>query len=150
MGRRFFRHGELHLAILALLADDALHGYELMGELGRRFGPDYHPSPGSVYPAVKVLAQEGLLARASHGGRVRYRTTSTGHQALADRRDQLLHLEERTGVRLSPSDELERSLGRLVDRVRGLSSRADTRRAALVLDRATDQIADLDPHPMKG
>lgn len=150
MGRRFFRHGELHLVLLVLLTDRALHGYELMGELERLFAPAYHPSPGSVYPAIKSLTEEGLLTREQVDGRARYRTTPTGEQAVADRRDELAHLEERTGVRLDPSDELERSLTRLVARVHAVAGRVEPGPAGRILDRAADQIEDLDPHHREG
>jgi DNA-binding PadR family transcriptional regulator len=151
MSRRFFRYGELHLVILVLLSERALHGYELMGELARLFGPEYRPSPGSVYPAVKALTEEGLLARERDDGKARYRATAQGAQAVEARRDELVALEERTGVRLDPAeDQLERSLTRFVSRVRALAGRVDPDRAARVIDRAAEQIEDLDPHPTKG
>lgn len=151
MGRRFFRYGELHLVILVLLSERALHGYELMGELARLFGPAYQPSPGSVYPAVKALTEESLLAREPGGDKVRYRTTERGRQALTERHGELVALEERTGVRLDPGDdELERSLTRLAARVRAVAGRVDPHEAARVIDRAAAQIENLDPNPMKG
>ena len=151
MSKRFFRYGELHLVILVVLSERALHGYELMGELARLFGPAYRPSPGSVYPAVKALAMEGLLARETGDGTARYRTTAQGTQAVEARRDELVALEQRTGVRLDPTDDrLERSLKHFVTRVQALSGRVDPDRAARVIDHAAEQIEDLDPHPTKG
>jgi DNA-binding PadR family transcriptional regulator len=151
MSKRFFRYGELHLVILVLLSERALHGYELMGELSRLFGPAYQPSPGSVYPAVKALTEEGLLSGESADGKVRYRTTAQGAQAVDLRRDELMALEERTGVRLDPADDrLERSLTRFVSRVRALAGRVDPDHAARVIDDAAEQIEHLDPHPTKG
>jgi DNA-binding PadR family transcriptional regulator len=151
MSKRFFRYGELHLVILVLLSERALHGYELMGELARLFGPAYRPSPGSVYPAIKALTEEGLLSQESSDGKVRYRATAQGAQAVDVRRDELVALEERTGVRLDPADDrLERSLTRFVSRVRALAGRVDPDRAARLIDDAAEQIEDLDPHPTKG
>lgn len=146
---RFFRHGELHLVILVLLTGRALHGYELMGELARLFAPAYQPSPGSVYPAIKALTAEGLLVRIDDDSRARYLATATGERAVVDRRGELLALEERTGVRLEPGDDLERSLTRLEARVRAVAGRVDPDRVARVIDHAAQQIEDLDPHPTK-
>ena len=44
---RFFRYGELPLVLLALIEQEPLNGYELMGELERLFGPAYQPSAGA-------------------------------------------------------------------------------------------------------
>lgn len=150
MGRRFFRHGELHLVLLALLSDRALHGYELMGQLERLFGPAYRASPGSVYPALKALAAEGLVAVEAGSDPVRYRSTSAGQQAVADRRHELVRLEERTGARFATTDEVERALGRVSERVRSLGGRVDPAPVVRVLHAAAEQLEDLDPHPVKG
>src|SRR5947208_16612159 len=113
MPRRFFRHGELPLVLLALLADRPMHGYEVMSELTRLFGPAYRPSPGTVYPAVDALEAEGLLDGDAHDGRTTYRTTEAGDEALAERADALAALEQRTGVRVRESDSLEPTLARV-------------------------------------
>ena len=76
--RRFFRHGELPLVVLAMLADRPMHGYELMSELSRLFGPRYRPSPGSVYPALEALEAEHLLEGETEAGRNTYRATEAG------------------------------------------------------------------------
>src|SRR3954469_10916998 len=96
--RRFFRHGELPLVVLAMLADRPMHGYELMSELSRLFGPRYRPSPGSVYPALEALEGEQLLAGEVGEGRTTYRATTAGVDAVRLRRDDLAALEFRTGV----------------------------------------------------
>ena len=71
--RRFFRSGELHLVLLALIGERPQHGYELMADLTARFGPGYRASPGSIYPALTALEAEGLwektvvIVAADHG-----------------------------------------------------------------------------------
>ena len=67
--RRFFRSGELHLVLLALLAARPQHGYELLAELDSRFGPRYRASPGSVYPALSALEAERLVDVRDDGDR---------------------------------------------------------------------------------
>jgi DNA-binding PadR family transcriptional regulator len=149
MGRRFFRHGELHLVLLVLLSSRARHGYELMAELGRLFGPEYHPSPGSVYPAVKALAAEELIAPEPESEPTRYRTTVSGEAAVADRRAALVALEQRTGVRLGGSDRLEAALEHFTARVRRLAGRVDPERVAELLDDAATDIEHLEPRPVE-
>lgn len=99
-GRNFFRSGELHLVLLALLADTPRHGYELMTELQSRFGDAYRPSPGSVYPALTALQAEGLVVAEDDGDRKVYGLSPTGRDALELRGVLLAAIEARTGSRL--------------------------------------------------
>jgi DNA-binding PadR family transcriptional regulator len=138
--RRFFRHGELPLVVLAMLADRPMHGYELMSELSRLFGPRYRPSPGSVYPALEALEAERLLEGESEAGRNTYRATEAGVEALEKRVDDLAALELRTGVRVRPAESLESVLARFRARLSPLSGRVDGAVIERVLDRAAAEI----------
>ena len=145
MSRRFFRHGELPLALLALLAQQPRHGYQLMAELGRLFGPRYRASPGSIYPAIEALEAEGLIESKgeSRGSKTVYANTEAGDEALDTRGELLAELELRTGVRLSRGDSLEPLLARFKARVGALSGHVDPAAAAAVLDRAASEIEAL-------
>jgi DNA-binding PadR family transcriptional regulator len=143
MSRRFFRHGELPLVLLALLTDRPMHGYDVMAQLGRLFGPSYRPSPGSVYPAVEALEAEGLVEGEERGGRTTYRTTADGAAALAERAEALAALELRTGARVQRSGSLEPTLARFSARLAPLSGRVDADAVAAVLDRAAAEIESL-------
>jgi DNA-binding PadR family transcriptional regulator len=143
MPRRFFRHGELPLVVLALLARRPMHGYELMGELSRLFGPAYRPSPGTVYPAVDALASEGLLIGDPQHGRTVFRTTEDGDRALVTRSDVLAEVELRTGARLGRGDSLQKVLARFAARLAPLSDHVDPATVQVVLDRAADEIEGL-------
>lgn len=123
MGKRFFRHGELHLVVLALLSRRPMHGYDLMGELGDLFGPAYRPSAGSIYPAVEGLEVEGLIRGDEASGRRVYELTPTGAEALEQRAGQLAALELRTGVRLDHGAAVDASLARFAVRVRAVAGR---------------------------
>jgi DNA-binding PadR family transcriptional regulator len=138
--RRFFRHGELPLVVLAMLADRPMHGYELMSELSRLFGPRYRPSPGSVYPALEALEAEQLLEGETETGRNTYRATEAGLEALENRIDDLAALELRTGVRIRPSESLESVLARFRVRLSPLSGRVDVAEVEPILDRAAAEI----------
>src|SRR4051794_35207815 len=144
MPRRFFRHGELPLVLLALLDDHPMHGYEVMGELSRLFGPAYRPSPGTVYPAVEALEAEGLVEGEAGNGRRTYHTTEGGAAALAERQDALGALELRTAVRVRRSEALEPTLARFKARLAPLSGRVDADAVAAILDRAAAEIERLD------
>jgi DNA-binding PadR family transcriptional regulator len=144
MSRRFFRHGELPLVLLALLADRPRHGYEVMSELARLFGPRYRPSPGSVYPAMEALEAEGLVEGEAREGRTTYRTTKAGATALTEREDDLAALEVRTGARVRSADSLEPTLARFKARLTPLSGHVDAEAVAAILDRAAAEIESLD------
>ncbi|MBS1837921.1 MAG: PadR family transcriptional regulator, partial [Actinobacteria bacterium] len=57
-GRRAGR-GDVRAAVLALLADEPMHGYQVITELAERTHGGWKPSPGSVYPTLQMLADEG-------------------------------------------------------------------------------------------
>jgi DNA-binding PadR family transcriptional regulator len=65
-------------AVLALLAERPMHGYEMIQELESRTGGIWRPSPGSVYPTLQLLEDEGLITAEETGGRRRYALTEAG------------------------------------------------------------------------
>lgn len=77
---RFFEHGDLRFVVLAMLAEQPRHGYELMKELEERTGGAYRPSPGVVYPTLALLEDEGLIrqSEAPEGGRKLFEITDAG------------------------------------------------------------------------
>lgn len=95
-----------------------MHAYELMGRIGVAF-EQYMPSPGSVYPAVAALEEQGLVAGSGDGRRTVYSVTVEGAAALEARRDLLNDLERRLGVEVTPR-LLERLIAQLGARMRTL------------------------------
>jgi DNA-binding PadR family transcriptional regulator len=140
LARRFFRHGELPLVVLALLGERPMHGYELMSELSRLFGPRYRPSPGSVYPALEALEAERLIEGESEAGRTTYRIAKVGVEALEQRADALAALKLRTGVRIGSAESLEHVLDQFRARLISLSGHVDIAAVVPVLDRAATEI----------
>ena len=65
-------------ALLALLLERPMHGYEMIQELDTRTGGIWRPSPGSVYPTLQLLEDEGLIEVEATGGRKRYTLTEAG------------------------------------------------------------------------
>jgi DNA-binding PadR family transcriptional regulator len=65
-------------AILALLLERPMHGYEMIQELENRTGGIWRPSPGSIYPTLQLLEDEGLIEAEANGGRKRYTLTDAG------------------------------------------------------------------------
>ncbi|MBV9471338.1 MAG: helix-turn-helix transcriptional regulator, partial [Solirubrobacterales bacterium] len=60
-GRGRARRGEVRTALLLLLAEEPRNGYQLMQEIEQRSGGRWRPSPGSVYPTLAQLEDEGLI-----------------------------------------------------------------------------------------
>jgi DNA-binding PadR family transcriptional regulator len=75
-GRR--SRGDVRLAILALLREESRHGYQIIQEIAERSGGSWKPSPGSVYPTVAQLADEGLVHTEKESGRTVVHLTEEG------------------------------------------------------------------------
>src|SRR5471032_3701859 len=58
---RFLEHGDLRFVVLAMIAEQPRHGYELIKELEDRTGGAYRPSPGVIYPTLSLLEDEGFI-----------------------------------------------------------------------------------------
>ena len=87
-GRQRKRRGDIKFALLELLAEQPRHGYDLIKELEQRYGGFYRPSPGSVYPTLQMLEDEGHLTSESSSGKRIYSVTDCGRQLLAEHKQQ--------------------------------------------------------------
>ncbi|MCH6158995.1 PadR family transcriptional regulator [Streptomyces sp. M600PL45_2] len=74
------RRGDVRASILALLKDRPMHGYEMIQEIAERSGGAWKPSPGSVYPTLQLLEDEGLISSASEGGKNLFSLTDAGRE----------------------------------------------------------------------
>jgi DNA-binding PadR family transcriptional regulator len=72
------RRGDVRASILALLKDRPMHGYEMIQEIAERSGGAWKPSPGSVYPTLQLLEDEGLISSATEGGKKLFSLTDAG------------------------------------------------------------------------
>nr|WP_186808215.1 PadR family transcriptional regulator [Agrococcus baldri] len=75
--------GDVRAAVLALLAERPMHGYQIIREIEERSEGAWKPSPGSVYPTLQLLSDEGLLTAEEAGGRKTY-SLSEGGRAEAE------------------------------------------------------------------
>jgi len=89
-----FRHGRLRLYLLRLLDEEPRHGYEVIRLLRDRFMGVYAPSPGTIYPRLARLEDEGLVTHDEENGRKVYRITEAGREELRSRGAELDELEE--------------------------------------------------------
>ena len=89
-----FRHGRLRLYLLRLLGEEPRHGYEVIRMLRDQFMGVYAPSPGTIYPRLARLEEEGLVTHDEVDGRKVYRITEAGRQELREREDELAELEQ--------------------------------------------------------
>jgi DNA-binding PadR family transcriptional regulator len=79
--------GDVRTAVLALLAEKPMHGYQIISEISERSGGAWKPSAGSVYPTLQLLADEGLITAEEEGGRKTYTLTEMGRAEAATSAD---------------------------------------------------------------
>jgi DNA-binding PadR family transcriptional regulator len=76
------RRGDVRAAILALLAERPMHGYEMIQQIAERSNGIWKPSPGSVYPTLQLLDDEGLItASETDGSKKLFELTEEGRAA---------------------------------------------------------------------
>ena len=78
LGGRKRGRGDTRAAIIALLAEQPMHGYQIMRELGQRSGGEWRPSPGSVYPTLQQLEDEELVEQQADTGKRIFALTAVG------------------------------------------------------------------------
>jgi DNA-binding PadR family transcriptional regulator len=83
-GPRVFAPGDLKLLLLALIAEQPCHGYDLIRQIEGLFDGAYSPSPGVIYPTLTFLEESELIQGDAEGGKKRYCVTDLGRQSLSD------------------------------------------------------------------
>jgi len=89
-----FRHGRLRLYLLKLLDESPRHGYEVIRLLQDRFLGVYAPSPGTIYPRLARLEEEGLVTHEEVDGKKIYSITDKGREEIRNRLTDLADLED--------------------------------------------------------
>lgn len=75
------RRGDVRTAILALLEERDMHGYEMIQELEEKTGGRWRPSAGSIYPTLQLLTDEGLVSAEEVEGKRVFSLTDAGREA---------------------------------------------------------------------
>jgi DNA-binding PadR family transcriptional regulator len=83
-GRGRKRRGDVRVALLRLLAEEPRNGYQLMQTIEERSGGRWRPSPGSVYPTLAQLEDEGLIRATDRDGTKLFQITDAGRERVAD------------------------------------------------------------------
>ncbi len=89
-----FRHGRLRLYLLKLLDEAPRHGYEVIRLLQDRFMGVYAPSPGTIYPRLARLEEDGLVTHEEVDGKKIYSITDKGRAEIRSRLGDLADLED--------------------------------------------------------
>lgn len=95
-GRGGGRRPNVRASVLALLAERPMHGYEMITELESRTGGVWRPSPGSIYPTLQLLEDEGLIVSEESGGRKRFTLTDSGRAEATGEPNPWEHVGEET------------------------------------------------------
>ena len=150
---RMFGQGELRLALLALIAEEPRHGYELIRAIEDMTGGGYAPSPGAVYPTLQMLEEEGLIkpakAKASDddedaGSKKPFKVTKSVKAELADREDEVDELMGRINAHGERAEQVREKSPDLFRAMGNLANVLKNRGRQGKLDKETlDQIVDI-------
>src|SRR4029077_20462213 len=77
--------GDVRAATLAVRGEEQMNGYQLISQIAERSGGRWRPSPGSVYPTIQQLEDEGLVEADDERGRRTLRLTEEGRRYLEER-----------------------------------------------------------------
>ncbi len=147
--RQWFEAGDMKYVILKLLRDKPRHGYEVMKELEERMHGCYTPSPGTVYPTLQWLEDEGLVKASDVDGKKVYGITDAGRKFLEEHKDVVEEIFDRVkdavdDVLGGSMAEINRAVGVLVKKVyrTGWRTRDDAarKRMAEILTRAAEEV----------
>ncbi|NQX94020.1 MAG: PadR family transcriptional regulator [Erythrobacter sp.] len=148
---RMFGSGELRLALLALINEEPRHGYELIRAIEDMTGGGYAPSPGTVYPTLQMLEEEGLIKQTKPksddeegGSKKPFKATKAGKAELKDRSDEVDAIMERLGEHGERAEKVKQKSPDLFRAMGNLASVLKNRANTGKLDKATiDEIVDI-------
>ncbi len=83
------RRGDVRAAILAVLAEQPMNGYQIIQEIAARSDGAWKPSPGSIYPTLQQLEDEGLVRAETDGGRRQFTLTDQGRSYVTEHADEV-------------------------------------------------------------
>jgi DNA-binding PadR family transcriptional regulator len=107
------RRGDVRAAILAVLAEQPRNGYQVIQEIVERSGGVWKPSPGSIYPTLQQLEDEGLARTVDDGGRRAYTLTPEGQAYVDEHLDEIAAPWEAMGETSEDDDGLKPLIGQV-------------------------------------
>jgi DNA-binding PadR family transcriptional regulator len=154
--RNWFGAGDMKYVILKLLKDKPRHGYEVMKDLEDQMHGCYSASPGTVYPTLQWLEDEGLVRAKDVDGKKVYEITDLGVKFLEEHKDVVEDIFDRVSEAVERTVggsmvEVNRALGQLVKAVyrTGWKAEGDAarKRVAEILTKASAEIEALATSP---
>ena len=151
--RQWFDSGEMKYVILKVLRERPMHGYEVMKALETQTNGCYKPSPGTVYPTLQWLEDEGLVTSSEASGKKVYAISDAGRAFLDEHKDTVDDIFDRLGESMErifsePIMAVNHGIGRIAReayRTAWKLSADDPRRKRIVeiLDRAATELSEL-------
>lgn len=151
-GGRVFGHGDLKLVLLALIAEQPRHGYELIRTIEEMFDGAYAPSPGAVYPTLTMLEEMGYASvQAMDGGKKCYTITDAGRAYLEENRETVeavmarMAAAARMYARMAAPMAIREAMHTLKHALRARAApwtAAEAKRVLGIIKRAADEIID--------
>lgn len=130
------RRGDVRTAVLRLLVEQPMHGYQIIQELSERSGGAWSPSAGSVYPTLQLLADEGLVSSEEASGKKVFSLTEAGITAAAKLTEQPAPWEE--AAEADAASELRRQMPKIGAAIWQIALTGD----AAKIERATEVLND--------
>lgn len=150
--RQFFESGEVKYVILRLLKEKPRHGYDIIKAMEKDLGGWYTPSPGTIYPTLQLLEDEGYVQVAESGGKKVYHITPEGEAFLEEHRDVVDDILDRVreaidGLAGGALGDLNEVFTRMAGKAykqawRGRTGDESTQRIVEILRRAAAEIED--------
>ena len=132
--------GDVRQSVLALLREQPMHGYQLITEIEQRSGGAWRPSPGSVYPTLQLLADEGLIVAEETDGRKVWSLTDSGRAAAGVDPSDPWAAPRSSGDRRTALPKAGVELARATAQVGRTGTSAQVDEAVAVLDEARRRI----------
>jgi DNA-binding PadR family transcriptional regulator len=129
---RMFAQGDLKLVVLALVAEQPRHGYEIIKVIEEKTSGIYSPSPGIVYPTLTFLEESGYLVSESEGSKKLYKITPEGETYLKPNRDIVETIMDRLSAFGRRAAKMRRAFG----------GDADNNRLPQVVDAAVSNLRE--------
>nr|WP_228374286.1 PadR family transcriptional regulator [Demequina phytophila] len=141
VGSRMGR-GDVRAAVLALLFEEPMHGYQIIRQIEERTGGRWKPSAGSVYPTLQLLADEGLVTAEMTNDRKVYSLTDAARDEAADAAKDApwAPTETKEAGRIGPLSKAGFDLAQAVAQVGRSGSPEQHEQAVEVLDQARRKI----------